>query len=89
MTDSFQEASSEEETKVLDSEVRAALRPTERNKSPGKDGISTETESIKILTRLCLQIWKTKQWPADWKSSVYIPIPKKMPKPSATIRLIH
>ena len=53
------------------------------NKSSGGDGIPVELfqilkdDSIKVLHSLCQQIWKTQQWPQDWKRSVFIPIPKK------------
>ena len=53
------------------------------NKASGGDGISTELfqilkdDSVKVLHSICQQIWKTQQWPQDWKSSVFIPIQKK------------
>lgn len=62
--------------------MKAALKVLGRNKSLGVDGIliklfqATETESVKILT-ICQQIWKTKQWPTDWKCSKSILILKK------------
>ena len=63
--------------------MKAALKVLGRNKSPGEDGIPTElfqvreTEPVKILTRICQQMWKIKQWLADWKISIYILSPKK------------
>ena len=53
------------------------------NKASGDDGIPPELfqiledDSVKVLHSICQQIWKTQQWPQDWKRSVFIPIPKK------------
>ena len=53
------------------------------NKASGGDGISVELfqilkdDAVKVLHSICQQIWKTQQWPHDWKRSVFIPIPKK------------
>ena len=53
------------------------------NKASGGDGIPGELfqilkdDAVKVLHCICLQIWKTQQWPQDWKMSVFIPIPKK------------
>ena len=53
------------------------------NKASGDDGISVELfqilkdEAVKVLYSICQQIWKTQQWPQDWKKSVFISIPKK------------
>ena len=53
------------------------------NKASGGDGIPVELfqilkdDAVKVLHSICQQIWKTQQWPQDWKRSVYIPIPKK------------
>ena len=53
------------------------------NKASGGDGIPAELfqilkdDGVKVLHSICQQIWKTQQWPQDWKSSVFIPIPKK------------
>ena len=53
------------------------------NKARGSDGISVELfqilkdDAVKVLHSVCQQIWKTHQWPQDWKESVFIPIPKK------------
>ena len=53
------------------------------NKGSGGDGIPVELfqilkdDAVKVLHLICQQIWKTKQWPQDWKRSVFIPIPKK------------
>ena len=53
------------------------------NKANGGDGIPVELfqilkdDAIKVLHSICLQIWKTQQWPQDWKRSVFIPIQRK------------
>ena len=52
------------------------------NKASGGDGTSVELfqilkDAVKVLQSICQQIWKTQQWPQDWKRSVFIPIPKK------------
>ena len=53
------------------------------NKASGGDGIPVELfqilkdDAVKVLHSICQQIWKTQQWPQDWKKSVFIPIPKK------------
>ena len=53
------------------------------NKASGGDGIPVELfqtltdDAVKVLYSICQQIWKTQQWPQDWKKSVFIPIPKK------------
>ena len=55
----------------------------ELNKASGGDGIPVELfqilkdDAVKVLHSICQQIWKTQQWPQDWKRSVFIPIPKK------------
>ena len=52
------------------------------NKASGDDGIPAELiqilkdDAVKVLHSICQQIWKTQQWPQDWKRSVFIPIPK-------------
>ena len=53
------------------------------NKDNGGDKIPVEVfqvlkdNAVKLLDSICQQIWKTQQWPQDWKRSVFIPIPKK------------
>ena len=53
------------------------------NKASGGDGMPVELlqilkdDAVKLLHAICQQIWKTQQWPQDWKTSVFIPIPKK------------
>ena len=71
------------EPDILESEVKWALKSITTNKASGGDGIPVEQfqilkdDAVKVLHSICQQIWKTKQWPQDWKSSVFIPIPKK------------
>ena len=63
--------------------VKWALGSITMNKASGGDGISAELfqnltdDTAKVLHSICQQIWKTQQWPQDWKRSVFIPIPKK------------
>ena len=67
------------------------------NKASGGDGIPVELflilkdDAMKVLHSLCHQIWKTQQWPQDWKRSVFIQIPKKkeMPKNVQTTTQLH
>ena len=71
------------EPDILECEVKWALRSITRNKTSGGDGIPAELfqilkdDSVKVLHSICQQIWKTQQWPQDWKSSVFVPNPKK------------
>ena len=65
------------------SEVKWALESITTNKASGGDGIPVELfqilkdDAVKVLYSICQQIWKTQQWPQDWKRSVFIPIPRK------------
>ena len=60
-----------------------ALGSITTNKTSVGDGIPVELfqilkdDTVKVLHSICQQIWKTQQWPQDWKKSVFIPIPKK------------
>ena len=71
------------EPDILESEVKWALRSITTNKISGGGGIPVELfqvlkdDAVKVLHSICQQIWKTQQWPQDWKMSVFIPIPKK------------
>ena len=71
------------ELDILECEVKWALGSITMNKASGGDGIPVELfqilkdDAVKVLHSICQQIWKTQQWPQDWKSSVFIPIPKK------------
>ena len=71
------------EPDILECEVKWALRNITMNKASGGDGIPAELfeilkdDAVKVLHLIYQQIWKTQQWPQDWKRSVFIPIPKK------------
>ena len=68
---------------ILECEVKWALGSIATNKASGGDGIPVELfqilkdDVVEVLQSICQQIWKTQQWPQDWKRSVFIPIPKK------------
>ena len=71
------------EPDILEWEVKWALRSITMNKASGGSGIPGELfqilkdSAVKMLHSVWQQIWKTQQWPQDWKRSVFIPIPKK------------
>ena len=71
------------EPDILECEVKWALGSITMNKVSGDDGIPVELfqilkdDAVKVLHSICQQIWKSHQWPHDWKMSVFIPIPKK------------
>ena len=72
------------EPDILECTVKWALGSIiTTNKASGGDGIPVELlqilkdDGLKVLRLICQQIWKTQQWPQDWKMSVFIPIPKK------------
>ena len=71
------------ELDILECEVRWALGSITTNKASGGNGIPVKLfqilkdDAVKVLHSICQQIWKTQQWPQDWKRSVFIPIPKK------------
>ena len=71
------------EPDILECKVKWALGSIAMNKASGGDGIPVELFQIlkddagKVLHSVCQQIWKTQQWPQDWKRSDFIPIPNK------------
>ena len=71
------------EPDILECEVKWALGSITMNKASGGDGIPAELFQIlkdnvvKVLHSICQQIWKTQQWPQDWKRLVFNPIPNK------------
>ena len=71
------------ESDILECKVKWALGSITTNKASGGGGIPVELfqilkdDAVKVLYSVCLQIWKTQQWPQDWKRSVFIPILKK------------
>ena len=72
-----------QEPDILECEVKWALGSITTNKTSGGAGIPVELfqilkdDAMKVLHSICQHIWKTQQWPQDWKRSVFIPIPKK------------
>ena len=84
------------EPDILEFEVKWALGSTTMNKASGGDGIPAELfqilkdDAVKVLCSICQQIWKTQQWPQDWKRSGFIAIPKKgKPKNVQTTAQLH
>ena len=71
------------EPDILECKVKWALGSINRNKASEGDGIPAELfqmlkdDAVKVLHTVCQQIWKTQQWPQDWKRSVFIPVPNK------------
>ena len=71
------------EPEILECKVKWVLGSITTNKTSGGDGIPVELfqilkdDAVKVLQSICQQIWKTQPWPQNWKSSVFIPIPKK------------
>ena len=71
------------EPDILECEVKWALGSITMNKASEGDGIPAELfqilkdDAVKVLHSMCQQIWKTQQWPQNWKRSVFIPVPKK------------
>ena len=71
------------EQDILECEVKWALESITTNKTSGSDGIPVELfqiledDAVRVLPSICQQIWKTQQWPQNWKRSVFSPIPKK------------
>ena len=83
------------EPDILESEVKWTLESITMKKASGYDGIPVELfqvlkdDAVKVLHSICQQIWRTQQWPQDWKRSVFIPIPKKgNPKECSNYRTI-
>ena len=78
------------EPNILEYEIKCALGNITMNKASGGDGIPVELfqilkdEAVKVLHSICQQIWKTQQWPQDWKRSLFILIPKK-----EMLKLLH
>ena len=71
------------EPDILQCEVQWALGRITTNKASGGEGIPVElfqilkVDAVKVQHSICQQIWKTQQWPQDWKKSVFFPVPKK------------
>ena len=95
------------EPDILECEVKWALESITMDKANGGDGIPVELfqilkdDAVKVLHTICRQIWKTQQWPQDWKRSVFIPLfffffqfsfqsqRKAMPKNAQTTAHLH
>ena len=84
------------EPDILECEVKWALESITTNKASGGGGIPDElfqilkNDAMKVLHSKCQQIWKTQQWPQDWKRSVFTPIQRKaMPKNVHTTTQLH
>ena len=71
------------EPDILECKIKWALGSITTNTASGGDGTPVELfqvlkdDAVKVLCLTCQQIWKTQQWPQNWKRSVFIPIPKK------------
>ena len=71
------------EPDILEYEAKWALASITMNKASGGGRIPVELfqilkdDAVKVLHSICQQVWKTQQWPQDWKRSIFIPIPKK------------
>ena len=84
------------EPDILEYEVKWALESITTNKGSGGDAIQVvlfqilKDDALKVLHSICQQVWKTQQWPQDWKRSVFIPIPKKgNPKECSATAQLH
>ena len=84
------------EPDILECEVKWTLGSITMNKTGGGDRIPVKLyqilkdDAVKVLHSICQQIWKTQQWPQDWKRSVFIPVSfqrKAMPKNAQTAQL--
>ena len=83
------------EPDILECEVKWALGSITMSKASGSDGIPVDLfqilkdDAVKVLHSTCQQVWKTQQWPQDWKRSVFIPIPKKGNECQRMFKLLH
>ena len=89
--DNHDGVSTHPEPYILECEVKWALGDITMHKASGGDGIPVELfqilkdDAVKVLHSICQDIWRTQQWPQDWKRSVFIPVPMKgNPKTSQT-----
>ena len=70
------------ESDILECEIKWVLGSIMMNKTSGGDGIPVELfqilkdDAVKVLNSICQQIWKTQQWPQEWKRLIFISIPK-------------
>ena len=84
------------EPDILECEVKWALESITMNKASGGDGISVKLfqilrdDAVKVLHTICQQIWKTQQWPQDWKSQFSFQLQRKaIPKNAQTTAQLH
>ena len=83
------------EPDILECEVKWALESITMNKASGGDGVPVELfqilkdDAVKVLHSICQQIWKTQQWPQDWKRSVFIPILKNVHTTGKIVLISH
>ena len=84
------------EPDILECEVKWALGSITTNKASGDDEILVELfqilkdDAVKVLHSICQQVWKTQQWPQDWKRSVSFQSQRKvMPKNAQTTAQLH
>ena len=84
------------ESDILECKVKWVFRSITTNKASGGDRIPVELfqslkdDAVKVLHSICQQIWKTQQWPQDWKRSIFISIQRKaMPKNAQTTAQLH
>ena len=83
------------EPDILEWEVKRIIGSITTNKVSGGDGIPAELfkiikdDAVKVLHSIMPAIWKSQQWPQDWKRSVFIPIPKVVPKNAQTTPQLH
>ena len=81
--DNYNGVITHQEPDILEYEVKCTIGSITTNKANEGNGIPAELfqilkgDPVKVLHSICQQIWKTQQWPQDWKTSVFIPIPKK------------
>ena len=75
--------------------VQWALESISTNKASGGDGIPVKLfqipkdDAVKVLHSICQQMWKTQQWPQDWKRSAFIPIPEKVNAKECSTTQLH
>ena len=83
------------EPDILEYKVKWALGSITTNKAGRGDEIPVELfqilkdDGVKVLHSVCQKIWKTQQWPQDWKRSVFIPVPKKGNARECSLKLLH
>ena len=83
------------EPDILECEVKGDLASITMNKASGDEGIPAELfqvlkhDAVKVLHSICQSIWKTQQWPQDWKRSVFIPIPERDSAKECSTEQLH